>query len=283
MKIKNKTVILSLVIFVLLSALVSATSVEVVFDKDSVDQGEQVIALINIADVTELHSFQFSLKYDDSRLELKNIEEGDFLSQGQAGKTFFVVRGNTVALTTLGPKGRSGSGYLFKASFTALRRGDAKLNLTAGKLINPDLELVSFDVLPGTITIEKVLVTPQCGDGKCDAIIGETCSSCPGDCGTCPPSEPGTAEQTNLMPIIIAITIIAVIALIAIMFRKKEKELVKHMIRHKTHKPGTSSEKIKQLKKYIDYCLSQGYSKESIKKVLVGQGWSQETIDKVLK
>jgi len=31
-------------------------------------------------------------------------------------------------------------------------------------------------------------VTPYCGDGTCNSNNGETCSSCPGDCGTCTPA-----------------------------------------------------------------------------------------------
>jgi hypothetical protein len=26
---------------------------------------------------------------------------------------------------------------------------------------------------------------PKCGDGVCDRVASETCSTCPGDCGPC--------------------------------------------------------------------------------------------------
>ena len=35
---------------------------------------------------------------------------------------------------------------------------------------------------------------PHCGDGICDPAMGEACSNCPEDCGTCPPSAGGAAS-----------------------------------------------------------------------------------------
>ncbi len=278
---KGKIIILILMAFVLINTLVYATNVNVVFDKDSVSKGEKAIASVNIADVSELHSFQFSLKYDDTMLKLDGIEEGNFLSQGEQGKTYLVVRGNTVAVTTLGPKGKSGNGNLFKASFTTLGTGNAELDLTAGKLVNPDLDLIDFDVLPATLTISDVLITPYCGDGKCDAIVGEGCSSCQADCGACLTNEP--KEPTNLLPILIAVILLFVIVLIAVIFKKEKAWLVNALIRHKSQKPGVGEESVKKLREYVRYCLSQGYSEESIKKTLIGRGWSPEVVEKAFK
>jgi len=39
-------------------------------------------------------------------------------------------------------------------------------------------------------------IPPRCGDGACGG--NETCSSCPGDCGACPPTE--TCDVVNIVP-----------------------------------------------------------------------------------
>jgi hypothetical protein len=39
--------------------------------------------------------------------------------------------------------------------------------------------------------IDTVPPPPACGNGTCSASLGETCLSCPVDCGTCPPPPPG--------------------------------------------------------------------------------------------
>lgn len=74
------------------------------------------------------------------------------------------------------------------------------------KALSPGLHTLDFYVKRGVYTgidrkygaTELKLAPPTCGDGVC-SVVSETCSSCPQDCGLCPPPPPPPCDprKTN--------------------------------------------------------------------------------------
>ena len=64
----------------------------------------------------------------------------------------------------------------FSFTPTYWQRGNYTINFTVSDGLMTDSQLVNL----------QIYSEPECGDGECDELAGETCNTCPQDCGECP-------------------------------------------------------------------------------------------------
>lgn len=126
-------------------------------------QGSPVVVDINIANVVDLYSYQFTINFNPSLLQAIGVTEGPFLSGG--GSTFF--DGGTIdntagvisfAFNTLigALPGVSGSGLLEKVSFSTLGAGTSTFSFSDAVFLNS-----AIGDLPVQLTTSTLQVVPS--------------------------------------------------------------------------------------------------------------------------
>ena len=115
---------------------------------------------VNIADVSDLYTYQFSINYDARYLRALGVTEGGFLATGGAtlGSTGFIDDGaGTISFiyNTLygGGPGVSGSGLLASIRFEAIGVGSAALSFADVLLLGSTGDEFAFDAASAQITI----------------------------------------------------------------------------------------------------------------------------------
>jgi PKD repeat protein len=129
----------------------------------SVPQGSNLIIDIQVADVSELFTWQLNMTWDASIMNVSSVTEGDFLKAGLVNKpTSFTGAGYVnqtagyvfIGCTILGAdwKGTSGSGTLATFNFTVFGKGESDLTLSNIKLLNVLGGLLSYTKTDGFFT-----------------------------------------------------------------------------------------------------------------------------------
>lgn len=127
--------------------------------------GTSVGVDVNIADISDLYSYQFSVDFDPALLEATDVSQGDFLAN--AGATFgdtgsvnnAVGRILFVFNTLLGPQaGASGSGNLLHITFNTLGSGVSDLVFSDVQFLDSTQNdaggnLIPVDVRNGTLAV----------------------------------------------------------------------------------------------------------------------------------
>ena len=135
--------------------------------------GDTFAVDVNIANVTDLYDFQLDLTFDPTILQLDNIAEGVFLSEG--GATFFFPglidnSGGSATFnadTLLGAiPGVNGSGVLLQFNFEALAAGSSALSLSNVLLQDSTIPVganIDFSSTDGSITVTSSgpVTTPE--------------------------------------------------------------------------------------------------------------------------
>ena len=115
---------------------------------------------VNIADASDLYTYQFSINYDARYLRALGVTEGGFLATGGGtlGGTGFIDDGaGTISFiyNTLygGGPGVSGSGLLASIRFEAIGVGNAALSFTDVLLLGSSGDEFAFDAASAQIAV----------------------------------------------------------------------------------------------------------------------------------
>jgi len=127
--------------------------------------GSTISVAVNLSDVTDLSTYQFSLNYDQSLLHFTGYTAGGFLSSGGATTDEFYsfeAPGSVsyVAGTIFGGSGVSGSGTLAYFTFDALGAGVSALNLSDVLLLNIGGNDIATAITGGSVTVETPTAPP---------------------------------------------------------------------------------------------------------------------------
>jgi hypothetical protein len=116
-----------------------------------------------------LFSYQFTLRYDCALVEAvaASIPEGHFLTPSSPENIFIIDDGTidneagnvSFAATLLAPEeGKTGGGLLTTVQFKAVASGDATFRLEDVVLVDPDALILSYEMMPSTISIDHSIV-----------------------------------------------------------------------------------------------------------------------------
>jgi len=104
---------------------------------------------VQVKDASDLYGFQFNVEYDPSVLEFASAQEGNFLNNNGANKTFCVEhKANTpgfvknIACSRLGQGSVEGNGVLEKLAFKAKAAGKSRITLSNVQLANSKAEKI---------------------------------------------------------------------------------------------------------------------------------------------
>lgn len=119
--------------------------------------GEYITIDINVADITDLSSWEFWLRCDNTILEYSSITEGPFLKS--VGATYFIVKRFpsppaptsyiSVGCMLMVPQTASGSGVLATIEFLVIGEGSCTLDVYDTKLLDSNVMNVPHDVEDG--------------------------------------------------------------------------------------------------------------------------------------
>jgi hypothetical protein len=132
----------------------------------TVSTGNTVTVDVDIANVTDLYSYQFDLTFDPSILSAVSSSEGPFLATG--GNTFFISGANdnvggTVSATadTLesAVSGVNGSGELAVFTFDAIGTGTSTIGIQNETLLNSSLDVIADTTTGGSVTVQSSTAT----------------------------------------------------------------------------------------------------------------------------
>jgi len=142
-----------------------ATTLSVTSTPGSTTPGSTVSVAVNLADVSDLSTYQFSLNYDQSLLHFSGYTAGGFLSSGGATTDEFVSfedPGSVSFVTGIafGGASVSGSGTLAYFTFDTLGAGVAALNLSDILLLNTTGGDIAATITGGSVTVETPTAPP---------------------------------------------------------------------------------------------------------------------------
>jgi len=128
--------------------------------------GKTLNVTVNVADVVNLTSWQFTLYFSNSILNCTNAFEGPFL-RTSGGSTYFNKQINNTAgsvlvyCTLLGNYAASGSGVLATISFNASSMGDTTLHLNETKLGDEKIppQPIIHTTIDGSAHVQKYTLT----------------------------------------------------------------------------------------------------------------------------
>jgi len=146
-----------------------ATTLTVTSTPDTTAPGSKISVAVNVADVTDLAAYQFSLNYDNSLLKFTDFSAGGFLGSGGAGTDQFYLSDDPGSIsyvigTIVGEiSGVSGGGVLAYFTFETLGMGVSGLTLSDVLLLNSNIGDIATTVTGGSVAIEAP-VTPPTGD-----------------------------------------------------------------------------------------------------------------------
>lgn len=152
-------------------AAVGSQAATLTLTTPTVTNGSSVDIGVNVSDVTDLSTFNFSLAYDASLLSFAGYDEGTFL--GSPSTTDYGIGNVTSGLLdyiyggVFGQTGISGSGGLITLHFNTLGAGTSFLNFSEVLLLNSDpsgFGDIATTAINGAVTILPVVVTPPTGD-----------------------------------------------------------------------------------------------------------------------
>lgn len=134
--------------------------------------GDTVTVNVNIADAIGVYAWQvrivFGTALGGSELQVMTVTEGLWLKSQAPFGTLFIKRifqdqgYMDVACTAVGTfDGASGSGNLFKATFSAVDVGLVTIDVTNSLLIDPFLQSLPHSEVDATIDVESYLLTPE--------------------------------------------------------------------------------------------------------------------------
>jgi len=146
--------------------------------------GDTVTAVVNVADVTNLGAFAFSLVFDPDKVEFERAEIGTFLEESGREKvcpdpaaSADVVRISCVTLRPE-PAGPDGTGTLATIYFRRAGRGDAEFTLENYRLVDPHATPIEATAEAGSVDLpddrgffEKYWVWLAIGGGVIAAIV----------------------------------------------------------------------------------------------------------------
>jgi Cohesin domain/PEP-CTERM motif len=150
-------------------ALLSATSVQAyaaslnaVATPNPANVGQTVVLDVQLADVADLYSYEFSLSFDPSVLRIDSVAQGGFFSgypaigslgtvDNAAGTLSFVY--NTLS----GPlPGVSGTGSLGTITFTTIGAGTSALSFSGVQLVDSIDNTIAVTVNSGSVAVLAV-------------------------------------------------------------------------------------------------------------------------------
>lgn len=159
-------VILLLLVGMVSSPAVTATTVSIQPPSSTHSVGDSFSLGINISDVTDLYAFQFDIGFSPSILEVTGINEGTFLSG--SGTTNYIpgIIDNTAGTVTFIADtlqdiipGVTGSGTLATIDFNALDIGRTSMvSLSNVVLLDSNINDISASIKNGNITINPAVI-----------------------------------------------------------------------------------------------------------------------------
>jgi len=136
------------------------TTVYVYPSAKTVKVGQDFTVEVRISEVIDLYGWEFKLGWAPNLLDVVDVYEGPFLSQG--GDTFFAKKINNTAgyilidCTLLGPvPGVNGTGTLAIVEFQAETQGSCVLDLYDTKLVSSDEYPIPHTVVDGNVTVSE--------------------------------------------------------------------------------------------------------------------------------
>lgn len=136
-------------------------TVTLVATPSPVVQGGSVDIQVLISDVTDLYSFNFSLSFDSSLLQVTSVTAGSFLGGGPAfGDMTDNVAGSTYVYNSLRsvPTGVSGSGTLAVIHLNAIGTGTSALTFAASDtlFVNSNIDVINTQTVNGSLQVTAV-------------------------------------------------------------------------------------------------------------------------------
>jgi hypothetical protein len=168
----RKALLLSLLLaFVLALCLPGRASADAIVSVQSpgpINVGDTFQVNVNISGATNVYGFQLDLGYDPTLVQAIGVTEQGFLPSG--GTTFFLpgtidnglgsfyLNGDTLIGNI---PGVDGMGALLQFDFKAIAAGTSALALTNIFLVDPNFDLLSESSVDGSVTINRVISTPE--------------------------------------------------------------------------------------------------------------------------
>lgn len=143
-------------------------SVSVLPATQTVNLTTEATVTINVSDVTNLGSYQFDLSFDPTRITVKSVSDGGFLSStGRTTSALGPTIDNTTGKVTFGvftlgntPAGPNGNGTLATITFNTVGLGSSPLNISNVSLTDILGGVITTNLTQGTINVSALAPTP---------------------------------------------------------------------------------------------------------------------------
>ena len=141
---------------------IEPTVPQIVIEPASVGVGEEVDVPVRIVNVENIVGYQFDVFYEPGVLEFVSVDEGGFLDENGASKTFWVnpnssepgLVKNLAVVRLTARVGVSGEGVLLTLKFKGKARGTSELLLNNLKVVDVDTQSIEIAYAPPTITVK---------------------------------------------------------------------------------------------------------------------------------
>jgi hypothetical protein len=197
--------------------VINANSLDVFANSSQVNTSQTINIQIRINAIeSDVFALQFDVNYNPSILTLNSITEGNFLKSDGASTIFnytsfggglanniYNARNKTYSDPSPGITGTNGT--IAVLSFTAISSGVSSINLSDVTWVNssitndsikePDFTYEGINILVSSSDNSSDSNLSYCGDSVCNN--GETCSSCPSDCGACSSSSSSSSGGSS--------------------------------------------------------------------------------------
>jgi hypothetical protein len=122
--------------------------------------GQTIVLDVQLTDVTDLYSYQFSLSFDPTVLQASSVTLGDFLVGTTSSTGFIDNSAGTISFvyaSLLGPiPGVSGNGSLGTISFQAIGAGNGAVAFTDTLLLDSATNDIATTLNTGSIQVAAV-------------------------------------------------------------------------------------------------------------------------------